>query len=107
MQAEPKTFFYLIGAPGSGKTTVLNAALSGLSFKSLGAPIPYIVYEANGGGGVQLGKISGMYSGTDAMSMSIQPEVVKWLADTPHNAIVAEGDRLANHGFFTAVQNAG
>jgi hypothetical protein len=51
------------------------------------------------------------FSGTDAMSMSFQPDVIAWLATIiprrTYPLILAEGDRLANVGFFRAVADAG
>jgi hypothetical protein len=42
-----------------------------------------------------------VFSGTDRMSMAVQPEAVKFLAYLPENAIVLfEGDRLFNNSFL-------
>jgi len=94
---------YLIGFPGAGKTTLLSKCLEGIPSTTVLDPFAHVVYP----GGAQLGKVRGTFSGTDALSLSVQPKVVKWLSHRPYENIVAEGDRLANERFFQSVQEYG
>lgn len=89
-------FLYLIGMPGSGKTTVLARALSDLPCVQERVPFKHIRYP----GGVQLGEVREGFSGTDALAMNAQPGVLVWLRRSEFPAVVAEGDRLANASFF-------
>lgn len=87
---------YLIGEPGSGKTTLLNAATAGISLKEFEKPFSYNLL---GGTIVELGKRRDAFSGTDALSMSVQPLVLAWLSKATSD-VVGEGDRLCNNSFF-------
>lgn len=100
---------YLIGSPGSGKSTLFAELLKGLEcrigLRSSDNPVPpHVVYP---GHAVQLGAVRESFSGTDAMAMNVQPSVLKWLM--PMNyfysglPVIAEGDRLANAAFFNQV----
>ena len=96
---------YVIGYPGSGKSTAIAAALSHIPVASVEyEPFAHIRYE---GGLVQLGRDRDTFSGTDALSMNVQPKVVRWLKATPHPVVIAEGDRLGNNKFFHLVKAAG
>ena len=100
-----RSLLYIIGIPGSGKTTLLGAALVGVpSIGQTTRPFTHVIYL----GGCQLGALRGKFSGTDALSMSVQPKVVEWLnGPCPYVNIVGEGDRLANLSFFQGVLDAG
>jgi hypothetical protein len=50
-----------------------------------------------------LGRRRDGFGGTDALSMSVQPAVIEWVWRRPADAILGEGDRLANGKFFAAV----
>lgn len=104
---------YLIGQPGSGKTTLVREALRGVTCYEAVGGVPRIVYWARGQcSGAQLGVARERFGGTDALAMNAQPAVVAWLlADVVNGsvgmpAIIAEGDRLANSKFFEAVSHA-
>lgn len=95
---------YLIGVPGAGKSTLLAAALQGC---------PAVEVQAEPGGFAltvyppavcQIGRVRKAFSGTDALSLSVQPQVVAWLPHAPFPVIVAEGDRLGNARFFEAAR---
>lgn len=104
--ADPvKRLLYLVGIPGSGKTTLMAAALAGVpSLGEASKPFAHVVYPR----GCQLGRLRSKFSGTDALSLSVQPRVLEWLAGPcPYINIVGEGDRLGNHSFFSGVQNLG
>ncbi len=102
---------YVIGVPGSGKTTAMAAATASLEASARnpkGSPAHvlyldhYLEVKA-----VQLGALREKFSGTDALSMSVQPLAISWLQQTQWAHVVAEGDRLNNVSFYEAVQRAG
>lgn len=95
---------YLIGVPGSGKTTLMRELVLGRPRRVIQKPFAHTVYE---GGLVQLGRDRGTHGGTDALSMSVQPLVVAALETALWPRVIAEGDRLANMTFFEAVMAAG
>jgi ribose 1,5-bisphosphokinase PhnN len=95
---------YVIGEPGAGKTTLVDAALAGLDRMQASWPVPHeLLYSADELLGVHLGRRRAGFGGTDALSLSIQPGVLRWLAGRPPALLLAEGDRLANASFFDAV----
>lgn len=97
---------YLIGEPGAGKSTLLAALAEGLPSTPANGTVPYIVYGSTPLV-AELGARRDAFSGTDALAMSIQPKAVTWLHETPHEYVVAEGDRLANETFLRAAKAAG
>lgn len=95
---------YLIGEPGVGKTTLLNAITEGLPGMAARRPFARTIYDC---GVVQLGESHPVFGGTDKLSMSVQPKVVEWAAMPDYPDIVGEGDRLANAKFFQAMKDLG
>ncbi len=57
--------------------------------------------------GYHLGRKRPGFGGTDALSMSVQPAVLAWLAAARPPYVLAEGDRLGNAKFFAAVLELG
>lgn len=99
-----RRLLYIIGVPGVGKSTILAEALRDTPIIGhFGKPIPHVAYSSGG----QLGVLRDKFSGTDGMSMSIQPKVLSFLAGCSWDAAVAEGDRLANGKFFEDVIEQG
>jgi shikimate kinase len=99
---------YIIGAPGSGKSTAVKRALElvywGQPTQRL-EPIPHVDY---GAGCIQLGKVRDTgFSGTDALGMGINPRAIEFIKSRPAAVIIGEGDRLANAAFLTAADQAG
>lgn len=96
-----KACLYLIGIPGSGKTTLVRTALAGVPVQACKVGImPYLRYP----GGIELGAIRPPLGGTDALELRIQPHAIAWLKTVcPYTALLAEGDRLANGQFFHAL----
>lgn len=101
---------YVIGYPGSGKTTAVRAALTqlGRAAEPRDHPIPHV----RRGDVWHLGReLDGPFAGTDKLAMNIQPAAIAWLNDpaalTGCRTLIAEGDRLANPSFFAAARQAG
>lgn len=95
---------YIIGVPGSGKTTLVRELVLGRRRRVRTEPFAHTVYED---GLVQLGRDRAMHGGTDALSMSVQPKVLAALQARTWDRVLAEGDRLANVSFLTGARDAG
>jgi hypothetical protein len=95
---------YVIGVPGSGKTTLTRQLVLGRRRRVLSKPFALTLYED---GLVQLGRDRLGHGGTDALSMSVQPSAVAALQTGAWERVLAEGDRLANMAFFEAARDAG
>lgn len=95
---------YLIGEPGVGKTTLLNAFTEGLSGMTVPRPFARRLYDC---GVVQLGEERAVFGGTDTLSMSVQPKVLGWAEMPEYPDVIAEGDRLANGKFFQGMRDLG
>jgi len=90
------------GEPGSGKTTLMKEIIKHYqvtpnydAFKL----VPYLqkdnIYIL---GKYEEGEV---FSGTDRMSMAVQPEAIKFLSSIPSNSVVLfEGDRLFTASFL-------
>jgi energy-coupling factor transporter ATP-binding protein EcfA2 len=116
---------YIIGAPGSGKTTLVRALTDGLRTVTTTKPIPQICYlrwwdDVPPGlqplvrtQGIQFARPRETFGGTDSLPMNIQPTVeaeIRNAAASKRNInyhVIAEGDRLGNEKFFNAVIDAG
>lgn len=96
---------YLIGEPGVGKSSICTAAMSSSAAVPLTRPFKHLRYIHEGV--TYLGHRVGPFPGTDQLSMSIQPVVLDWMRLPEDRLILAEGDRLANGKFFTAVREIG
>jgi thymidylate kinase len=99
-----KALLYILGVPGSGKSTLVAELVRGRRRRVAKEPVLHTSYE---GGLVQLGRERAGSSGTDAMSMSASPFAIAALDAGIWPKIVAEGDRLAHPGFFLAARAAG
>ncbi len=100
-----KQLLYIIGQPGVGKSALMAELVKGQRRRVITKPFAHTTYED---GLVQLGRErANGFSGTDALSLSVQPQVIKALKDHVWSRVVGEGDRLANGKFFTAAQEAG
>lgn len=100
-----RQLLYLIGIPGSGKTTLTEAVLGGVtSLVRKNHTVPHCEY---GPGRVQLGFPREGHGGTDALSMSIAPKVFAALEGDDWEYVFAEGDRLATKSFFNGAKALG
>lgn len=99
---------YVVGAPGSGKTTATASALARLGWGSpeqRETPIPHMDYGLSR---IQLGRQrDNGFAGTDALGMAINPRAVEFIKTSPAEIVVAEGDRLANRAFLDAASETG
>lgn len=108
---------YLVGASGSGKSTVMAALLDQLGLVTgdwykiwpgarcefRGEPLEDIVTgEVRG---LSLGVTRSSFSGTDAIGLAAQGEAMVWLAEAPElpPLILGEGARLGNPRFLRAL----
>ena len=96
--------FYLIGLPGSGKSTVMKELMSRFDCEwEQERPIDLLDSHVCGPVRV-LGKYEEgeTFSGTDRLSMAVSPKAVEWIKTKPEEVIIGEGDRLNNKAFFEA-----
>ena len=100
-----KHLTYIIGEPGSGKTTLVDAITDGITAEVL--KVPYVTWTHYSPKVCQLGHRRETFGGTDALGMAAQNHVLDWLATDGYQYVLAEGDRLANSKFFTAVRAMG
>ncbi len=94
---------YLVGAPGSGKTSLMAATVDRLGSRSprqLLDPIPHVVHEPSRW--VELGKRRDHFSGTDALGYAVMPKA-KAFVESPRRPryLLGEGDRLATSSFLS------
>ncbi len=90
------------GEPGSGKTTLMWKLIEKLKPEAKFNEFKLVPYHQKDNVYV-LGKYEEgeTFAGTDRMSMSVQPEAIKFLATLPNDAIVIyEGDRLFTSSFL-------
>ena len=90
------------GEPGSGKSTLMKRVIEYLNMMPMYESFKLVPYLQKDNIYV-LGKYEEgqVFSGTDRMSMAVQPEAVRFLASLPSDSIVLyEGDRLFNSSFL-------
>ncbi|WP_052428598.1 P-loop-containing protein [Actinopolyspora erythraea] len=102
---------YLSGPPGVGKTTLmqtLTASCTPVQHATKQGEVPHLAYHRDDAVvAVELGRRRDTFSGTDALSLSIQPTAVAWLARQTHPLVLGEGDRLGNLRFLAAAEAEG
>ena len=95
---------YLIGLPGSGKSTVMKQFMETMEWGAE-RPIDLLDTHINESKTVRvLGKYENgeTFSGTDRLSMAVSPKAIEWIKTNPNEVIFGEGDRLNNAKFFEA-----
>jgi broad-specificity NMP kinase len=90
------------GEPGSGKSTLMKRLIQHYSVEPKYNEVKLVPYLQKNNiyilGKYEEGEV---FSGTDRMSMAVQPEAVKFCAALPENSIVLfEGDRLFTASFL-------
>jgi ribose 1,5-bisphosphokinase PhnN len=101
---------YVVGAPGVGKSTTVDALTMRCYRRPVAHPFSYDVLSLPNAGGmaVELGmRRMSAFSGTDALAMNVQPKVLSWLAEGNYQLVIGEGDRLGNAKFFDAALHLG
>jgi len=90
------------GEPGSGKTTLMKRIISFYELEPKYNEVKLVPYMQKNNVYV-LGKYEEgeVFSGTDRMSMAVQPEAIKFLDSLPNDSILLfEGDRLFTSSFL-------
>lgn len=90
------------GEPGTGKTTLMWKLINQLKPEAKFNEFKLVPYHQKDNVYI-LGKYEEgeTFAGTDRMSMSVQPEAIKFLATLPNDAVVIyEGDRLFTSSFL-------
>lgn len=97
---------YMVGAPGSGKSTAMRQATRHLNrvpwYDDEFVARDLLLSSSGELAAVELGKSRGNFAGTDALSMSVIGEAERYLASLPEQppVVLAEGARLANARFL-------
>lgn len=115
MSAAARQLIYIVGAPGSGKTTLMRAVTDPWTRHSIDTPagsprkLPRdLLFNAAGDlVAVELGKRRGTFSGTDALGMTAIEAAVPWLGTMEAQTVLCEGARLANARFLSAAISFG
>jgi ABC-type dipeptide/oligopeptide/nickel transport system ATPase component len=94
---------YLIGEPGSGKTTLTEAfTRSWTNPRHYEKPIKYRVHDTPQGAALSLGWLRPNFGGTDTLGNAAIVSIEPWLPTITdsYEILYGEGDRLANDRFF-------
>lgn len=101
---------YLVGAPGSGKSTLMRRLTAGFDRLPTDFPVPHDQLITSITGSVdhaEIGRQRGDFSGTDALASSIIDKAVPWIVTRPYPVVLGEGARLGNHRFLQAAIDTG
>lgn len=105
---------YLVGQPGSGKSTLMAKLTAQYDRHSIAPCDPYpvahdVLTDKSTGMvvGAEIGKRRDLFSGTDALASSIVDKAAPWIANQPYPLVLAEGARLANKRFLEAAMAGG
>ena len=101
---------YLVGQPGSGKSTLMADLTARYQRLPVEEPVGHDVLIDPVTGetvGAEIGKRRELFSGTDALASAIIDKAVPWVASRPYPLLLAEGARLGNRRFMLSTLNAG
>ena len=105
---------YLVGQPGSGKSTLMVKLTAQFDRHSIAPaehyPVAHDVLTDKKTGAVvaaEIGKQRELFSGTDALASSVIDKAAPWVASQPYPLVLAEGARLANKRFLEAAMAGG
>jgi hypothetical protein len=102
---------YLIGAPGTGKTTLMDKLTARfVRVPRYAGPVAHDLLADPVSGQVrhaEIGKRRAQFAGTDALNSAVITAAVPWISGRPFPVILAEGARLANRRFLSAAAAAG
>jgi ribose 1,5-bisphosphokinase PhnN len=106
---------YIVGPPGVGKSTLMAALTARCERRARVSPFAHDHLLRHDPSGllssdpvaVELGKHRDSFSGTDALSMSVQPKAMEWICSKPSPLVLGEGARLGTVGFLMAARSAG
>lgn len=103
---------YLVGAPGSGKSTLMAKLTSHLERQPIAPPDTPVAHDLlrflDGEiAGAEIGRRRALFGGTDALPASIIEKAIPWVQGQPYELLLAEGARLANRRFLLAAVEAG
>lgn len=115
MSAMTYRMIYLVGAPGSGKSTLMARLTHGLARAAVtGTAVGHgvthdMLFDHVTGEllGAELGARREAFGGTDALPSSIIERAIPWITTQPYLLILGEGARLANKRFLAAAVDAG
>lgn len=98
---------YVLGAPGSGKSTLVRSLMSSLGMGEEATqhdrPVPHLDHH---NGWVEVGRRRETFSGTDALAMSIMPKATEWVrSDAAPERLIGEGARLGSAKFLRVVRD--
>lgn len=104
-----KTLLYLVGAPATGKSTLMAELTAGCHRLPQPGPVRHDLLAARRGVvGAELGGIRFLFPGTDALPLNVSPAACQWVGSGEAPALLlAEGDRLAHRKFLTAAADGG
>lgn len=99
--------FYLIGPPGSGKSTLMEELTRHCARYGSGYPFANLLMTPGGQEVLELGQRRALYPGTDALSMNVQPRVLAAMERMPYRLMIGEGDRLGGVSFLAGAMQRG
>ena len=102
---------YIIGQPGSGKSTLMAKLVSKFDTEDHpNAPVPHVLLidkAAQKTAGIEIGVRRGNFSGTDALAASIVDKAAPMMETGGIGLVLAEGARLANRRFLMSALDGG